>query len=109
VAAFEQTPCMYADNYLLLNNYQRKELETYEGSCITYLIENHDPPLSYTRTEIFAIAATEEIALRLRIKIGSPVLKNADTFLSRTDKIIGLGLTHFLTDCYHFYINRRVS
>lgn len=100
--------CMFLDSAIKPEIANVGAIGGFEGSEIDFLLEEVDPPLSYTRTEVFAIGADERVADRLDIDAGTPILQLVETYFTAKGETLGLAYVYFLTDHFHFYINRRV-
>lgn len=107
IEAIDDIRCMYFDDYFIDTGGLDEKLVNYKDSVLTYMFDECDPPLSHTRSEIFAIEATEEIASKLDIPVGKPVFHMEETYFSATGEILGVGLTYFVTDRFRFYVTRR--
>lgn len=75
---------------------------------MTYLIEQKEPPLAYARTKIFAISASSEIAQRLNVKKGQPVLHLLEKMYDAIGDLVGITYMYLLTDQFYFSVTRRV-
>ena len=107
IEAIDDNRCMYFDDYFINTGGLDKKLSTYEESVLTYMFDECDPSLSHTRSEIFAIAADEDIASKLDIPIGKPVFHMEETYFATSGEILGVGFIYFVTDSFRFYITRR--
>jgi GntR family transcriptional regulator len=85
----------------------KEELETYRGSEFDFLKRRVKDPLSYTRSEVFAVGASMEVASKLLVEQGCPVLHFKESHFSRSDKAIAAADVYILTDQFHFYVVRR--
>jgi GntR family transcriptional regulator len=108
VEAVDGVSCMYLDDYVIGRDEEAQALATYQGPVLAYLIKEHDPPLSYTRSEIFAIEADQALSVKLNVPPGKAVLHLRETHYARNREIIGLVLVYILTDRFHFLVHRRV-
>lgn len=108
VEAINGAPTMYLIDYLIQNCGDVDELSEWDGSVITYLVERCNPPLSHTRTEIFAVGADKVVASKLSIPEGKPIQYQVETYFSSSGNVICMGFLYILTDNFHFFVNRRV-
>jgi GntR family transcriptional regulator len=108
IEAVDGVRCMYLEDYIIVKGPFRDTLLTYEGSTLTYLIEKHEPPLSFARSKIFAINASAEIAKKLMIDEGQPVLYLEQKYHDINGGVIGLAYTYLVTDHFYFLVTRRV-
>jgi GntR family transcriptional regulator len=107
--AIDGIRCMYFDDYFINTGGLYEKLKDYEESVLIYMFDEIDPPLSHTRSEIFAIGADDEIAGKLDIQVGKPVFHMEETYFSTTGEILGVGFIYLLTDSFRFYITRRAE
>jgi GntR family transcriptional regulator len=107
IEAIDAARCMYFDDYFINTGGLYEKLANFDVSVLTYMFDECDPPLSHTRSEIFAIEATEEIARKLEISVGKPVFHMEETYFAATGEILGAGFIYFVTDNFRFYITRR--
>ena len=107
IEAIDDIRCMYFDDYFINTGGLDEKLRSYKGSVLTYMFDECGPPLSHTRSEIFAIAANADVAGKLDIKIGSPVFHMEETYFAATGEILGAGFIYFVTDRFRFYVTRR--
>jgi GntR family transcriptional regulator len=107
IEAIDDIRCMYFDDYFIDTGGLEKKLADYGESVLTYMFDECDPALSHTRSEIFAIAANEDIANKLNIPVGKPVFNMIETYFASTGKILGVGFINFVTDRFRFYVTRR--
>jgi DNA-binding GntR family transcriptional regulator len=108
IEAIGETPCMYFEDYLIEDQVPAGPLLSYEGSSLTYMIEERDPPLSHTRSKIFAIAASQDVAEKLGVEAGQPILQLLENYYDASGETIGIAFTYLLTDHFYFYVTRRV-
>jgi len=109
IEAIDGVRCMYFDDYFVNSGGLGEKLTAYERSVLTYMFDECDPPLSHTRSEIFALAADEEIASKLAIPEGKPVFHMEETYFAATGEILGAGFIYFVTDSFRFYITRQAQ
>lgn len=107
IEAIDDNRCMYFDDYFLNTGGLDEKLNAYKESVLTYMFDECDPSLSHTRSEIFAIAADEDIASKLDIPVGKPVFHMEETYFAASGEILGIGFIYFVTDSFRFYITRR--
>jgi len=108
VESIQGRPTMYLTDYLKDSCGSIQDLEEWDQSVITYLVEKCNPSLSHTRTEIFAVGADENVAQKLSIPEGKPILYQVEPYFSSVGEVIGVGYLYFVTDQFHFFVNRRV-
>ncbi len=108
VEAINGQPTMYLVDYLKETCGGEEALSEWDDSVLTYLVEICQPPLSHTRTEIFAIGADQYVASKLSISEGKPIQYQVETYFSSDGESMGRGQLYILTDNFHFFVNRRV-
>ena len=108
IESIDGTPCMFLEDYVIADKEMENELLTYQDSIMTYLIEQKEPPLAYARTKIFAISASSEIAQRLNVKKGQPVLHLLEKMYDAIGDLVGITYMYLLTDQFYFSVTRRV-
>lgn len=84
------------------------QLTAEQGSLLEHLCQYSDLPVSYSRSSVYAIDATRELAARLGVPEGKSVLHLAETIYTDTDTPIAFFRNYFVTDCYNFKIVRRI-
>ncbi|NQS91963.1 MAG: GntR family transcriptional regulator [Chloroflexi bacterium] len=107
IESIDETRCMYFDDYFIYQDGLNEKLDQETQSVLIYMFDQCDPPLSHTRSEIFAIEANQDIAEKLDIKEGKPVFHMEETYFAADGGIIGAGFIYFVTDRFRFYLSRR--
>lgn len=108
IESVDNTRVMFLEDYVIADDYPEKDLKSYEGSMLTYMIEQREPPLSHTQSKIFAIGADEKIAKKLSVNKDHPILHLAETYFDTVGEVIGVGFTYLVTEHFYFYVTRRV-
>lgn len=109
IEAIDGTPAMYFDDYFIYREGLEDLLNQQIDSVLTYMFDHCNPPLSHTRSEIFAVEASEEIAEKFEIEPGKPVFKMVETYFAADNSILGCGETYFVTDHFRFYVTRQAA
>jgi GntR family transcriptional regulator len=109
IEAIDGTPAMYFDDYFVYQPGLDSLLDQQTDSVLTYMFDNCDPPLSHTRSEIFAVEASQQIADKLEIRVGNPLFHMEETYFAIDGSILGAGFIYFVTDRFRFYVTRRAS
>ena len=107
VEAVNGVRSIYIDDYIPATVATRDLLDTYEGPVFDILKRRVKDPLSHTRTELFAIGADLEVASKLFVPVGKPVLHFSQIHFCRAGKPIAASKLYILTDQFHFYLIRR--
>jgi len=108
VEAINATPTIYIIDYLKSSSGKATELSDWQDSVITYLVKKCDPPLTHTRTEIFAVGASKVVASKFNVSEGKPILYQVESYFSSSGDLLGMGFVYIQTDYFHFFVNRRV-
>lgn len=108
VESIDDVRCMYLEDYLIADNFDPEKMVDYEGSMLTFLIENREPPLANSHTKIFALSADEKVADKLHVEEGLPILHLYETYYDATGEILGVGYLYLVTEFFYFYVTRRV-
>jgi GntR family transcriptional regulator len=83
--------------------------ETFNGSVLDLFLEKGQPTLSHSRTDIFPEAADDDIARKLRLKVGDTLLKLEAQLFTREGKAIDYSLSYFVPGYFRFHVVRRVG
>ncbi len=108
IEAVDDIRCMYLEDYLIADKFDSEDLDNYHGSMLTYMIETRKPPLSYSRSKIFACGASEVVAEKLRVEVGRPILQLQETYHDAVGDVLGIAYLYLVTDHFYFYVTRRV-
>lgn len=100
----DSTPFCYSE--VFVHPAYADAMKSFEGVSGVYsaIEESCDIVIAKVVQEIEAAEATPNIALRLQIAVGSPILRARTTFYSDTDKIVEIGLAHFAAGRYRLRI-----
>jgi GntR family transcriptional regulator len=85
------------------------DLRNSEGTLLEYLIEQglHIPVRTHSR--VFAVNANQRISQALGVAESMAVLHLFEIYYLANDRPIVLTYNYFITDCFNFYISRRVA
>ena len=87
-----------------------KELgDTFDGSVLDFLLRRRDPALQHSYTELSEEAADTDLAHRLQMPVGDPLLKFTAQLYAATGRVVDYSLSYFSPGHFRFHINRRVS
>lgn len=81
----------------------------FTGSVLDSLLKRGDPPLSHSRTNISATAATPEIARALQIQRSDVLLSFTAQLVTKEDRIIDYSISYFIPGYFRFHVVRRVG
>jgi GntR family transcriptional regulator len=98
----------YLDSLIPPQLVDLEALRAVEGSLLDYLVEHTEMPLSHTRSEVYAIDAVGEVAQQLGVPEGKSLLHLVETLFNESNEPIMVTHNYFITDCFGFYITRRV-
>ncbi len=108
VESIDDSPCMFLKDYVIADEKMAQDLLSYQNSIMTFLVEENDPPLAYAKAKIFSIGATKEIAQRLNVEEGQPVLHLVEKMYDAVGELVGITYMYLLTDQFYFSVTRRV-
>ena len=83
--------------------------QDFTGSVLDMLLQRGSLPLSTSRAEIQAVAASPEIARLLEIQRGDVLLLFSAQLFTSTGKVVDYSLSYFLPGYFHFHVVRRVE
>jgi GntR family transcriptional regulator len=83
--------------------------EGFTGSVLDSLLQRGDPPLSHSRTDISATAATPEIARALQIQRSDVLLAFTAQLVTKDDRVIDYSISYFIPGYFRFHVVRRVG
>jgi len=109
VESIDNKPAAYLDTYLADEVTDIHDLEDYEDDAITFLSSYSESAPSHTRSEIWAVNATENIADKLNLAADKAVLYLQETFHTKAGKCVALSNNYFVSESFHFYIVRRLA
>lgn len=87
-----------------------KELgDSFDGSVLDFLLRRRDPPLKHSHTELSAEAADTDLAHRLHLPVGDPLLKFTAQLYAATGRVVDYSISYFSPGHFRFHIIRRVN
>lgn len=98
----------YLDGLISSEWVDLQELISDEGSLLEHLSRQAHLPISYSRSMIYAIAADQNLAVRLDVPEGEAVLHLAETVYTDKDLPIAFFRNYFITNSYNLKIVRRI-
>jgi GntR family transcriptional regulator len=81
----------------------------FSGSVLDRFLERRSPALSHSWTELAAEAATPELARRLRLAAGAPVLKLVAQLYGTDGCVVDYSTSYFLPGFFRFHVVRRIG
>ena len=104
----ETQPVAYLMDTLSEDILRAEELSSnFKGSVLDFLIRRGDL-LTASRTEIRAVAASEEIARVFEIQPGAALLECSEILYTSAARVINYSLGYFLSDYFKFHVMRRI-
>ncbi len=87
-----------------------KELgDSFDGSMLDFLLRRRDPQLKHSHTELSAEAANSDLANRLHLRAGDPVLKFTAQLYAESGRVVDYSLSYFSPGHFRFHVIRRVN
>lgn len=83
--------------------------DSFEGSILDFLLRRRDPLLKHSHTELSAEAADTELAHRLHLRVGDPLLKFAARLYAVSGRVVDYSLSYFSPGHFRFHVIRRVN
>ncbi len=108
VESIDGIPCMYLEDYVISNDNLFPKLNDYQGSVLTFLTENRNPPLAYARVKIYAVSAPPDVAQKLSLDENQPVLHLVEKMYDSDGNQVGLTFMYLVTDQFYFSVTRRI-
>ena len=105
VEAVDEKPTFFIINYGLPDIYNSVDIQNTQRPHFEIMLKNSQ--YAYTVAELFSILAEGEVAKKLQLDVGEPVMYMLETHLSASGKIIGVSFVYSITDRFHFYVIRR--
>jgi GntR family transcriptional regulator len=107
VHAVDGIRSIYLDDYFPTHIFSLEEITANKDALLDYFKSGLEDPLSYSRSEIFAIDADDVIASKLSIPEGKSVLHLVETHYTSTGSSLGMTFVYILSDHFRFYIVRK--
>lgn len=83
--------------------------DSFDGSVLDFLLRRQDPPLKHSHTELSAEAADADLAQRLAVPVGDPLLKFTAQLYAATGRVVDYSVSYFSPGHFRFHIIRRVN
>ncbi|HZY41607.1 MAG TPA: GntR family transcriptional regulator [Anaerolineae bacterium] len=81
----------------------------FNGSVLDLFLQRGSPALSYSRTDICAAGADDEIALKLRLQGGDALLRLDAQLFTREGGVVDYSISYFVPGHFRFHVMRRVN
>ena len=81
----------------------------FNGSVLDLFLQRGNPRLSYSRTDICAAGADDEIALKLCLPSGAALLRLDAQLFAREGSVVDYSISYFVPGHFRFHVVRRVS
>jgi len=82
---------------------------SFYGSVLDFLLERGHPPLTHSYTELSAQAANADLARRLGVRAGAPLLTFTAQLYSSGGRVVDYSRSYFSPGHFRFHIIRRVG
>ena len=106
----ESRPVAYLVDILPEDVLSKKEIQqNFTGSVLDLLHEKGEIPLSTSRTEINAVAASPDIARALGVQRGDVLLYFEATLYSTQGRVVDYSYSYYLPGYFKFHVVRRVG
>lgn len=106
----ENRPVAYLVDVLPANIMDINELKNaFNGSVLDYLLNQGQPSLDVSQTEISAVTATSDIAKRLNIQRGDVLLCFNALLFSIQNQVVDYSLSYYLPGYFRFHIHRNIG
>ena len=105
-----ERPIAFLIDVVPTNVLDPKELgDSFDGSMLDFLLRRRDPPLKHSHTELGAEAADTDLAHRLHLGVGDPLLKFTAQLYAANGRVVDYSVSYFSPGHFRFHINRRVN
>ncbi len=81
----------------------------FNGSVLDLFLQRGNPVLNYSRTDICAAGADDEIALKLKLQSGDALLRLDAQLFTREGNVVDYSISYFVPGHFRFHVMRRVS
>jgi GntR family transcriptional regulator len=109
VIAIEGEPVADLRDVVPVAYLQEGELNAhFRGSILDLFLERGTPVLGVSKMEISAEIATSELARRLSIEIGTPLLKLTGQLFSHEEQVVDFSTSTFVPGHFRFHVMRQI-
>lgn len=106
----ETVPIAFLVDVVPTDILDRAELgDAFQGSVLDFLLRRGNPPLTHSHTELSAEVADADLAHRLRLQVGDPLLKFTAQLHAASGRIVDFSVSHFTPGHFRFHVIRRVT
>ncbi|MEJ5198084.1 MAG: GntR family transcriptional regulator [Anaerolineae bacterium] len=81
----------------------------FQGSVLDHFLARGQPVLSHSRTELIAEAANSELARRLHIQRGAPLLRLEAQLYAGDGAVVDYSTSYFVPGYFRFHVVRRIG
>ncbi len=81
----------------------------FAGSVLDLFIERGWPSLSHSHTDLGAEAANPDLARRLRVQPGAPLLKLSARLYAANSRVVDSSASYFVPGHFRFHVVRRIG
>ena len=102
-------PVAYLIDIVPLQYLRQQDLaDNFNGSVLDLFLKREQPALSHSRTDIIPVAADDDIARKLKVKVGDTLLKLKAQLFARDGRVVDYSLSYFVPGHFHFHVVRRI-
>ncbi len=83
--------------------------DSFDGSVLDLLLRRGDLSLKHSFTELVAEAADTDLAKRLRLRVGDPLLTFTARLFAATGRVVDYSVSYFSPGHFRFHVIRRVN
>ena len=83
--------------------------DSFDGSVLDLILRRGDPPLKHSHTELVAEAADTDLAQRLHLRVGDPLLAFTARLIAATGRVVDYSVSYFSPGHFRFHVIRRVN
>lgn len=103
-------PVAYLIDIVPLQYLRQQDLAAnFNGSVLDLFLQKEQPLLSHSHTDIVPIAADDDVARQLKVKVGDTLLKLEAQLFTREGKVVDYSLSYFVPGYFHFHVVRRIG
>jgi GntR family transcriptional regulator len=81
---------------------------SFRGSVLDFILERGTPALQHSYTEINAEAASSDLAKRLQLRTGAPLLRFVAQLYETHGRVVDYSISYFRPGQFRFHVVRRV-
>ena len=103
-------PVAYLQDCVPLNILGKHDLGyEFHGSVLDVFLERGHPTLSYSLTNLAAVAASNKLASQLKIPKQSPLMQMVASLYTSENQVVDYSVSSFVPDYFYFHVIRRIG